>query len=176
VESCRCAPGTHERVVRLPVPVVELILRAASPADAAVSSSVGATVSLPDRVVVHTPRAGRPETGDRLAFLLNEGAFFETAGFWLRPARPASVAFASREPTAGIAWYSQRAGANTVHVRVDAWRQTLQLTPGEERSVEIRRDLAADHGRGVPRREGSAGARGSGDDDRRWLGCWIELR
>ena len=173
-------PGTHERVVRLPVPVVELILRAASPADAAVSSASVQPVSLPDRVVVRTPRARQAlRTGDRLAFLLNEGAFFETAGFWLRPARPASVAFASREPTAGYRVGIRNAPvANTVHVRVDAWRQTLQLTPGEERSVEI------------PSRPGAPitvveflAEKGfqpalvdPATDDRRWLGCWIELR
>lgn len=173
-------PGTHERMLRLPVPVARILLSTMPPAPDAISSASAHPLRLASGPAVSTAFASQAlRVGDQSAFLLNDGAYVEAQGFWLRPGRLALVALAAREPAAGYRVRLQNAPvANTLHVRVGTWRQTLELAAGDERVVRIPSppgapttvvEFRAERGFQPALIDPSS-------DDRRWLGCWIELR
>jgi hypothetical protein len=116
--------------------------------------------------------------GGWVAWFLNDGAYVEDAGFWVRGGRSASLAL-TRRPGRSAAVASIRAGAVPVGVTVrrEGWRTSVDLPRHGMREVAIpvpagaefiRLEIAADAGF-----RPSAVDPGSGDT--RLLGAWVEF-
>ena len=121
-------------------------------------------------------RSGR--YGHATVFLLDGRAYVESAGAWIVGAAFAEFAIAP-DPGSPIQLFIRNTAIdNTVVLETADWRQELKLAPREERSFNV----PLDHNRpgAVLRVSTSTGTRPAdveaGNQDKRFLGCWIETR
>jgi hypothetical protein len=114
--------------------------------------------------------------GDAVAFFLDDRAFPEPSGFWVRGARDTKVVFQSDASHALSLLVRNGPVANTVTIESGAWKDELPMAPGEERRI----DVPGDSQRGTAhlvRIASSAGFRPSevnaGSRDTRLLGVFV---
>ena len=176
--------GGSEVAVPLRLPAGARVLTVSGDADAA--RTVDRVVIRVSRLHVARPRFGDPETYARRtaagggwdAWFLDDGAYVEGRGFWVRGGRSASLALTSRRART-VALASIRAGAVPVGVTVrrEGWHTSVDLPRHGVREVAIpvrageefiRLEIAADAGF-----RPSAVDPGSGDT--RLLGAWVEF-
>jgi hypothetical protein len=116
--------------------------------------------------------------GRAMVFLLDGRAWVETSGSWIVGASYAEFAVV-RDPGARIHLFVRNAAVdNTVTLDADGWHETLTLKPREERTLEL--PIVANRPGLVLRVAASTGTRPAdveeGNQDKRFLGCWIETR
>ncbi len=120
--------------------------------------------------------------GDAETFFLDDGAYVEDGGFWVRGGRTAAVVLALR-PGSGQALSSGQAvelllrngaAANDIQLESTGGRQSFSLAPGEERAVT----LQATSGVVRLRITSGSGFRPSerGERDTRYLGVWVTVK
>jgi hypothetical protein len=116
--------------------------------------------------------------GPGLAYFLDDGAFIEEPGFWVRGGSDAR--FVATRATAGatIQLFLRNAPVpNHVTIDVDGAARTLELQPGEERLLPL---TLGPRGSAMVHVESDAGFRPSAVDarstDHRYLGVWVEFR
>lgn len=126
-----------------------------------------------DRLAWRAARHGRATV-----FLLDGRSYVETDGSWIVGGASADFAVV-RDPGAQLRLFVRNSAIeNTVTVDANGWHESIALTPREERTL----DLPVEANRpGVVLRVASArGARPAdveeGNRDKRFLGCWIEMR
>jgi hypothetical protein len=115
--------------------------------------------------------------GDADIFLLDNGAFAETTGFWIRGAATAAFVVAPDDGRAPIPVRLRNGGAvNAIEVWTPLGTETFSMEPFEERTVPL---PAPGPGRALDVRIGSAGGFRPSDvsasGDRRLLGVWMEV-
>ena len=112
---------------------------------------------------------------------MDDRTFPEPGGFWLGGARKSVVVLQPDEPRASMTLLLRNAPIdNTVMVQSGAWSETLRLSAGEERRLDVPM--------GPPTRSGSAalvtfdvsagfrpGAADPASRDTRFLGVWIRV-
>jgi hypothetical protein len=116
--------------------------------------------------------------GRGTVFLLDGRAWVETGGSWIVGASYAEFAVV-RDPGARLQLFVRNAAVdNTVTIDAFGWHETLTLKPREERTLEI--PIAPPRPGLVLRVAASTGTRPAdveeGNQDKRFLGCWIETR
>jgi hypothetical protein len=127
--------------------------------------------------------AGRAEGGVRLGatrvFVIDEGAYVEPGGLWLRPGRTAELVVAPDARASAVGLFLRNAPVeNRVEVQAGAWRLALELPPRGEREVTV---PSPPGGRVVTvRMRADSGFRPAEVDtasrDERRLACWVEVR
>jgi hypothetical protein len=116
--------------------------------------------------------------GRATVFLLDGRAWVETGGSWIVGASYADFAVV-RDPGARLQLFVRNAAVdNVVTLDADAWHETLTLKPREERTLPL--PIAPQRAGLVLRVAASTGTRPAdveeGNQDKRFLGCWIETR
>ena len=167
--------------ISFPVDVRALIVRGDEDARRAVREIVIQPISVlrPDQKVTEdrARRAVRYPTA--AVFFLDERSFPEPEAFWVGGARQSSVAI---QPvpmrTTVTLWLRNAPVRNRIAIEAGAWRTTLDLGPGEERSLEVPVDPT--HGAVMVCFRVSSGFRPSeleaGSRDERFLGVWVQVR
>jgi len=168
-------------VVDLPVNVGSLVVAGDSTAMAAGRAlSLRPVVVVPPRKRLTNAYARRVERyGAGLAYFLDDEAFVEEPGFWVRGAGRTQFAVAPAEPNQPRQLSVRNAPVrNTVDVDIDGTKRTLDLQPGEERTLPMTFD--AQRSAALINIYSRAGFRPSETDakstDTRFLGVWVELR
>jgi hypothetical protein len=116
--------------------------------------------------------------GATTVFFLDDRSFPEPEAFWVAGARSSTVVLQAdtARPSAAL---HLRNGPNENRIALEAggWRQDLQMTPGEQRTVDV--PLDAVRGGRVVTVSTSAGFRPSEHDsasrDNRFLGVWVKV-
>jgi hypothetical protein len=152
-------------------------------ADGARSAVQNLSIRAERRLASHERVTDRPgwraaRYGRATVFLLEGRAWVETGGSWIVGASYADFAVV-RDPGARIQLLVRNAAVdNTVTLDADGWHETLTLKPREERTLEI--PIAPNRPGVVLRAAASTGTRPAdveeGNQDKRFLGCWIETR
>ena len=111
-------------------------------------------------------------------FFLDERSFPEPDAFWVGGARDSTVLIQPDRPGGTIRLQLRNAPViNTVGVETGAWREALDLGPGEERFVDVPVDPA--RRAALVRITSSSGFRPSavepGSRDERFLGVWVRV-
>jgi hypothetical protein len=175
------AGARWQGVFDLPVDVNFVGFRASHELDAA----IGELRLRPDRVVPTLDRVAAYEvlassTWDRFVFLFHDGASFpEDGGFWVRGANRAVVSVVSRTGrlTTSVRLRLRSPVANAVRFETPGLSWTTELQPGIPVDLEVQ-PTPLD---GTLRMTISpfGGFRPSeispGSQDRRFLGCWVEV-
>jgi hypothetical protein len=162
--------------IDLPVAVRALLVRTDEGARAQLESvELRPLTRAPARLTPDTARRA-VRYGDAVAFFLDDRAFPEPSGFWVRGARDTKVVFQSDGSHALSLLVRNGPAANTVTIESGAWKDELPMAPGEERRI----DVPADSQRGTAhlvRIASSAGFRPSevnaGSRDTRLLGVFV---
>jgi hypothetical protein len=126
-----------------------------------------------DVETAHGARYGRT-----VVFRVAGGTFFEPSGFWILGHSIAEFAIAAEGQPAIRIFVRNSTANNDVYLQAGSWEQKLRLAPGQEQVVEVPLDV---HRLGTLLKvETSSGARPADvdpkSDDRRLLGCWLEIR
>jgi hypothetical protein len=115
--------------------------------------------------------------GEALVWFLDDAAFVEGAGWWVGGRATAAIVLdRPRSITPGALLVRNGAVPNRVRLTAAAWTVTLDLTPGEERSI----DVPTVAGRAWLQTTSEAGFRphdvDPGSSDVRVLGVWVQVR
>ncbi len=169
--------------VRVPVDLRVLIVRGDEGARAQVRALFVRPVSIRSRDQKASSGMARRAVryGRATAFFMDDRSFPEPGGFWLGGGRESAVVLQPEHERGSIVLELRNAPVdNVVTVRAGGWIDTLRLTPGEERRVELPP--------GPPRSawgamlvtfEVSSGFRPSAVDaasrDTRFLGAWVRV-
>jgi hypothetical protein len=176
-EQVGAAPGPL--VVDLPVAVRALIVRG----DEALRRNVRGLTMEPLSVVppgdrltgAVARRAVRYEGGS--VFFLDEASYAEPEAFWIAGRSTASIVIQPDAPSRAILRLRNAPVPNDVQLAAGAWRETLSLGPGEERTVSV--PVAAERGAVLLTVSSAAGFRPSevepGSRDNRFLGVWVQV-
>jgi hypothetical protein len=113
-----------------------------------------------------------------IAFFMDDRSFPEPAGFWLGGTRESTVVLQPDTQRASVALQIRNAPVdNAVIIRSGAWAETLRLSPGEQRRVDV--PLDPSRGAALVTFDVSSGFRPSAADpasrDTRFLGAWIRV-
>jgi hypothetical protein len=116
--------------------------------------------------------------GESTVYFLDDRGFPEPEAFWVGGARDTTVVV---QPDGGRSTATLRLRnapiQNRVTLSAGAWREVLQMAPGEERQIDVPLDAA--RGGGVLRLESSSGFRPAQHDpnsrDQRYLGVWVKV-
>jgi hypothetical protein len=172
-----------EREISLPVDVHSLALYGEGTAREALSHAVLQPLWLPRRTERMTSaralRAREYEHG--VVYFLDDQAYMEPTGFWVRGGRQAQVVLARLpDPSGSVFRLFLRNGPieNRIHLQMGAWSDTITLAAGEEQIIalpappEVSAVLV-----GLRPEDGfQPAAVDPTSADQRWLGCWVEVR
>jgi hypothetical protein len=111
-------------------------------------------------------------------FFLDERSFPEPEAFWIGGARQASMVLQPANPQSSVSLLLRNAPVdNRIVLESGKWREEMQLSPGEERRVQVPIDLT--RGAALLTVSTTAGFRPSAVDaksrDDRFLGLWIKI-
>lgn len=115
---------------------------------------------------------------DTAAFFLDDGAFVEPAGFWVRGGRTAGVVLSQGAVFAGrtrVLLLRNGGAPNTVTVRSGAWQEVVSMGEWQERTVAL--PPADAHGTWpltIASASGFQPSVVSGGADTRYLGVWVQ--
>ena len=115
---------------------------------------------------------------DTSVFFLDDRSFPEPEAFWVGGARQSSVVIQPDTPARRITLFLRNAPVrNQASIEIGFWRQTFELSPGEERYVEVPLDI--NRGGTLATFSSRAGFRPSEVDansrDTRFLGIWVQV-
>lgn len=166
--------------LRFPLPVRALVIRGDEDAWRSVHGIVVEPlgISYPDDRLSGDSARRAVRYGESTVYFLDDRGFPEPEAFWVGGARDTTVVV---QPDAGRSTATlQLRNApiqNRVTLSAGAWREVLQMAPGEERQIEVPLDAA--RGGGVLRLESSSGFRPAQHDpnsrDQRYLGVWVKV-
>jgi hypothetical protein len=122
------------------------------------------------------PRDSVKRYGPALVVLLDGDAYMEPQGAWI-PGNSSARFLLDHAAGQAVRLFVRNAPvANRVTLSSEGWREALTLAPREERLIEV----PASGARTLLEVASATGARPSdvepGNDDRRLLGVWIEIR
>jgi hypothetical protein len=177
------------RTVQLPVPPIELefpvslrslVVRGDEDAWRTVRGLVVEPVMVQPRARRLTADLARRAVkyAGMTAYFLDEGSFPEPQAFWIGGARDAAVVLQPDAPAATVTLFLRNAPVdNRIVLEAGAWTQTLEMSPGEERRVQVPVD--AKRGASLLRIAAGSGFRPSEREptnrDQRFLGVWVQI-
>jgi hypothetical protein len=173
-------PGTIRRVILLPVMVRSAIIDVEPEARAAIDRLVVRPIqgnSFDDRLATGTAEHVK-RYGPAIVFLLDGNVFPEGPGAWVAGKSTATFVVSRDERVPLRLFVRTPPVANHILLERAGWSRELMLQPGEGRLVDI--PIDPDRLAVKLRVTTSAGAKPTdferGSTDRRFLGCWIEVR
>ena len=174
----------REVPLRFPVGVRALVVRGDEDATAHVRALYVRPVSVRRRDEQASAGLARRAVryGGATAFFMDDRTFPEPGGFWLGGARQSVVVLQPDEPRASMPLLLRNAPIdNTVTLQSGAWSDTLRLSAGEERSVDVPLDVSGRaSGAALVTFDVSAGFRPASADpasrDTRFLGVWVKMQ
>lgn len=183
IESWMVNPSTRQaqRTVRLPCDVDGLVVTGDDAAGRSIRRLALKPVAIdaPGNCPVASPASRAARYGVATVFSFDDRVFLEESGFWVGGGTETTVVIVPDDPRQPTRVRLRNgAVANEVTVASGRWVDRFPLKPREERTVEV--DFASRAGVLSLRIGSTAGFRPSDVDpaseDRRFLGCWFELR
>jgi hypothetical protein len=165
--------------IEFPVDVRALIVRGDDDARRVVRELVVEPVSVVPARDRLTPGFARQAVryASSSVYFLDDRSFPEPEAFWAGGARSTSVVFDPDDDRSSIDLTVRNAPvANVVTIQTGAWREVLQLTPGEERQLRVPVD--PQRGAALVMIDSTSGFRPSeietSSRDNRFLGVWVK--
>jgi hypothetical protein len=130
----------REVSLRFPVDLRALVVRGDEDAGAHVAELLVRPVSIGSRSQKASAGMARRAVryGDATAFFMDDRSFPEPSGFWVGGARHSGVVLQPDDEGRSMALSVRNAPVdNVVRIRIAAWTDTLRLSRGEERRIEL---------------------------------------
>jgi hypothetical protein len=183
VESWVVSPSNRQatRTVRLPCEVVGLVVSGDASAVRSIRRLALKPVSIDPRggCPVASPAGRAARYGAATIFAFDDHAFLEEPGLWVEGGAETTLVLVPDEPGQPVRVHLRiGAAANEVTVASGRYVDRLTLKPGEERTVDV--NFASRAGFSSLRIASKTGFRPADVDraseDRRFLGCWLDLK